>query len=75
MIVEADATQAVEWTRPEDLPVDMNQPLQGVGHLRPGIFNVVFADASVHAISNNVDQELLRKLYTYAGGEVVQIPQ
>ncbi len=75
MIVEADATQAVEWTRPDDLPVDMNRPLMGVGHLRPGIFNVVFADASVHAISANVDPELLRKLYTYAGREVVKIPR
>jgi hypothetical protein len=36
---------------------------------------VVFADASVHAISANVDPELLRKLYTYAGREVVKIPR
>lgn len=75
MIVEADATQAVEWTRPDDLPVDMNQPLVGVGRLRPGIFNVVFADGSVRGIATDVDPELLRKIYTYAGGEVVQIPR
>ncbi|MEX2111586.1 MAG: DUF1559 domain-containing protein [Pirellulales bacterium] len=75
MIVEADPVRAVEWTRPDDLPVDMNNPMDGVGNLRPGIFNAAFADGSVHAISKNVDKDLLRALYTYAGGEVVEIPR
>ncbi len=75
MIVEADPIRAVEWTRPDDLLVDMDNPKDGVGNLRPGIFNVALADGSVHAISTDVDADVLRSLYTYAGGEVVEIPR
>ncbi len=75
MIVEADPTHAVEWTRPDDLPVAVGNPAAGMGNLRPGIFNVLFGDASVHAISKDVDPQVLWSLFTYNGREVVHIPQ
>jgi hypothetical protein len=75
MIVEADPTHAVEWTRPDDLPVAVGNPAAGMGNLRPGIFNVLFGDASVHAIPKDVDPQVLWSLFTYNGREAVQIPQ
>ncbi len=75
MIVEADPTHAVEWTRPDDLPVAVGNPAAGMGNLRPGVFNVLFGDASVHAISKDVDPQVLWSLFTYNGREAVQIPQ
>ena len=74
MVVEANADQAVIWTKPDDLAYDPANPLRGLGGLRPGGFQVGFADGSVHFISSSVDLTTLRALFTYAGGESVLFP-
>ena len=74
-VVEADADRAVPWTQPEDLKVDLRKPRAGLGNMRAGGFLTLFADGSVHFVNNNVDPDLLRALYTYAGGETVNIPE
>lgn len=74
MLVEVDPDRAVEWTRPADLQVDAERPLAGLGNLRPQVFNALFVDGSVHAISKDIDPELLRRLFTYRGLEEVTLP-
>ena len=74
VLVEADADQAVIWTKPDDLAYDANNPAAGLGHLRPGGWNAAFADGSVQLISNDIDREMLSALFTRNDREVVDLP-
>jgi hypothetical protein len=61
MIVEANDTHAVIWTKPEDLPFDPEHPQRGLGDLwNKPIFQAVFCDGSIHAISTKTDPAVLR---------------
>jgi hypothetical protein len=73
MIVEANDQSAVEWTRPVDFEPDANQPLEGLVGLRPGIFQALFADGSVRAISETIDPVTLMRLFTKADGHPVRL--
>ena len=70
-VVEADNDAAVIWTKPDDLLLDKDDPLRGLGNLRPGGFNAAMCDGSVRFISNMIDPESLRGLFTKDGGEVI----
>ncbi|MEX0641937.1 MAG: DUF1559 domain-containing protein, partial [Pirellulales bacterium] len=70
-LVEADADQAVEWTKPDDWEYDPSNPSAGLGNLRPGGWNAAFSDGSVRFIPNSVDPDTLKALFTRAGGEVI----
>lgn len=72
--VEADPSEAVIWTKPDDWEFDPDQPMRGLGNLRPGIFSALFVDGSVHMISKEVDLDVLRAIMTASGGEVVNLP-
>lgn len=74
MAVEANADQAVVWTKPDDLEFDPKKPLAGLGQLRDGGFNIVLFDGSSRFVSNNTDLDVLRGMATMAGGEVIQLP-
>ncbi len=69
-LVEADADQAVEWTKPDDWEYNAETPNAGLGNLRPGGWNAGFADGSVRFISNSIDLNMLRALFTRASGEI-----
>jgi hypothetical protein len=69
MAVEADT--GVIWSKPDDLEVDLEHPWDGLGHLRHGIFFVVFGDAHIDLISDRTDAKTLRALFTRAGGEPI----
>lgn len=69
VMVEADADQAVEWTRPADLETSSENPLQGLGGLRPNGFNALFGDGSVQFIASSIDADILRALFSAQGGE------
>jgi prepilin-type processing-associated H-X9-DG protein len=75
MVVEADPERAVVWTKPDDLEIDRDHPAAGLGGLRPGGFNTLFADGSVRFIGKDIDPQLFLQLLTYAGGEVVAVPR
>jgi prepilin-type processing-associated H-X9-DG protein len=75
VLVEADADQAVEWTKPDDIEFDPNNPMAGFGKLRPGGCNAAFCDGHVQFISNDVDPQTLKALVTRNGGEVVDVPR
>jgi len=72
MIVEA--TDAVPWTKPEDLPFDMTKPLPKLGGEFPDVFLAAFCDGSVHALPKNIDANKLRALITRNGGEPITLP-
>jgi prepilin-type processing-associated H-X9-DG protein len=70
-VVEADAEQAVEWTKPDDCEFDPDNPSAGLGKLRPGGWNAAFADGHVQFISNSIDPQTLKALFTATGGEAI----
>lgn len=71
LTLEALPSEAVAWTKPMDLNVDMNKPTAGiVGDTRVG-FNVLMADGSVRFMANNVDPDLLKALLTRNGMETI----
>ena len=70
-LVEVKDKHAVPWTKPEDLSWDPKNPRNHLGSYHPGIFQVAFADGSIHAISNDMDVDVLKSLFTRNGGEIV----
>lgn len=72
VVVEVDDELAVPWTKPDDYDPDVRAFMEGLGHHRAGgIFLAVFADCHAMAISNEVDEALLRAVFTINGGEAV----
>ncbi|MEP0430698.1 DUF1559 domain-containing protein [Rhodopirellula bahusiensis] len=73
-ILETNADQAVLWTKPEDLNIDLDNPLKGLGSAWQGGFHVGMGDGAVKFITEEIDPDLFRKMLTRAGREVVDIP-
>ncbi len=71
-LVEVQDEHAVIWTKPEDLEWDPKNPTAKLGSNHPGIFGVAFIDGSVRLISNDIDVEVLKSLFTRNGGEIVR---
>ena len=69
MVVEAG--ESVPWTKPADVAFEPDKPLPKLGGLFKGRFYATFADGSVRAINDKVDDKVLRPFITRAGGEVV----
>jgi hypothetical protein len=72
-IVEALPTNAVPWTRPDDIEFDPDGPLAGVGNpQRPGgMFVGGMFDGSVRMIAPDLDPDVFKALVTPNGGEPV----
>lgn len=71
LAVEAHRDAAVIWTKPDDLEVDFKNPLKNLKSAMVGGFHTLFADGSVRFISDAIDVNILKALFTRAGGEVV----
>ncbi len=74
LAVEVDDEHSVIWTKPDDLPFDPDNPAKGLGGLYPLFpqgFVAAFCDGSVHFSLQKIDPEVLRALFTRAGGEVI----
>jgi hypothetical protein len=71
MIVEA--AKPVTWTKPMDLTLDEDKekPLPKLGGLFESGFDAAFADGSVKFLKKDIDPDLLRKVITRNGGEVI----
>jgi hypothetical protein len=70
-VVQADPSQAVIWTKPQDLAYDARQPRKGLSTRYAGGFLAVLADGSARLIRGTVSDATLRALFTPAGGEVL----
>jgi prepilin-type processing-associated H-X9-DG protein len=74
MIVDADDTHAVIWTRPDDLQIDLKHPSAGLFGHHLGVCNVAFADGSVRFLPEKIEPEMVRALFTRNGGETITSP-
>jgi hypothetical protein len=74
LIVEVEPAKAVEWTRPADWEVNVQEPLAGVQRKDRRSIAVAFADGHIETIPVNVDFKKLRGLLTRNGGEVFDWP-
>jgi type II secretory pathway pseudopilin PulG len=63
---------AVNWAQPSDLEVSQLGALAPGNH--PGIRLALFADGSVHVISNNTPAATVQAMGTRNGGEPVNVP-
>jgi hypothetical protein len=64
LLVEADADQAVIWTKPDDWRFDPNDPKRGLGGLRKDGFILGFADAHTEFVDNSTEPETIRAIMT-----------
>ena len=62
MFVEANASHAVIWTKPDDWEFKQSNPTSGLGDINPGVFQVAFADGSVQTIAVSVDSEVWKSM-------------
>ncbi|GDY10355.1 hypothetical protein LBMAG52_38430 [Planctomycetia bacterium] len=69
--VEAHADAAVIWTKPDDLVLDFKNLLKGLKSARVDGFHALFADGSVRFISDAIDVNTLKALFTRAGKEPI----
>ncbi len=72
-IAIVEASEAVPWSKPADLPFDpqAKPSLRGAGSSHPGGFNCGFADGSVRFIKNSISAIVFQALITRNGGEVI----
>jgi len=71
LLVETDASAAVEWTKPADWKFDPKNPSRDLGGNRPDGFWAAYADMHVSNHAKDTDASVLRALFTYAGGEII----
>lgn len=71
LIVEAAPTSAVIWTKPEDLNVDLKNPLKGLLGDEAKWFLAGYCDGSVRTIAKSIDLKKLAAIFTRNGGEVI----
>jgi Protein of unknown function (DUF1559) len=72
LAVEVNDDRAVEWTKPDDLEVDLNKPLDGLGEAEAGgISGLVFFDGHTIGITKFIDLETLKALFTRNGREPI----
>lgn len=69
MVVAASDARAVIWTKPDDLPLDLQEPAKGLGGPIESGFCALFCDGSVQFLPLPQDPKNLRALFTRAGGE------
>ncbi|MEC9094893.1 MAG: DUF1559 domain-containing protein [Planctomycetota bacterium] len=68
LIVEAD--QFVPWTQPVEFEVDWENPLRGLGNIRPGIIQAGLADGSVFSFEvGRFSNAKLKSFFTLSGQE------
>jgi hypothetical protein len=70
-IMFVEASKAVPWTKPEDIPFDPEKPLPELGLPGASYFLAAMCDGSVRTISHNIRPQTLRSAITRNGGEVL----
>ena len=71
LAVQAIRDRAVIWTKPDDLAVDLAQPLAGLEAPGRTRINAVFGDGSVRSLSPVADAKSIKAMFTRGGGEAV----
>ena len=74
LLVDVDDTDAVIWTKPDDLKLDPKNPATSLSTRHDNRYLFLFADGSVQLIPKKIDKATLNAIFTKAGGEVVNLP-
>lgn len=69
--VEAAPENAVIWTKPQDLPIDVENPYKSIAG-DADVFFGSFVDGSAHALPNRIKSEVLNALITIDGREIIK---
>lgn len=72
LAIEVVPERAVVWTKPADWEVDLANPLAGVARKDRSGFIAAWADGHASYMSNDNSSELMRKLLTPAGEEIIE---
>ena len=72
-LVEVNSDAMVPWSKPQDYKVNPADPRADLGGIRPAGFYAGFMDGSVSLLPDDISPELLLKLFTPQGGEVVDL--
>jgi hypothetical protein len=73
-IVDAGPEKAVPWTKPEDLPLDREDPIRAIGSSQFGeVFLVAMVDAGVRSVPCKIAPEQLRNLLLRNDGQILDL--
>jgi hypothetical protein len=70
-VVIVEASEAVPWTKPQDLPYDAKKPIPKLGGQFADGFHAAFADGSVEFLRKDFDQKTMRDLINPADGNTI----
>lgn len=71
MFLEAGVDKAVPWTKWEDLPIDLNAPLESIGDVPSGVIRAALFDGSLIKIPTDISPASLKALSTRNGRETL----
>jgi hypothetical protein len=71
IVVEANDKAAVIWTKPDDMVPDAKDPAKALRGLWRRGLPVLFADGSVHHLSNTIEVRVIKAFFTRNGGEAL----
>jgi len=74
MLVEAPAEKAVFWTKPDDLEIDMDNPIGTLANPEGEGFHAAFYDGSVKTLSNTIENRVLELYLMHNDGKPVRFP-
>jgi len=69
LAIEVDDEHSVIWTKPDDFPIDLEKPNQGLAGQYPGGIVFTFVDGSVEFYRLPMEDERLRALFTPAADD------
>jgi hypothetical protein len=70
-IMAVEASKSVPWTKPEDIPVDLDKDLPKIGGLSPDGFLAAMCDGSVRTVSKKVSAATLKAAITTNAGDIL----
>lgn len=70
-ILIIEAGPPVPWTKPDDIPYDLEAPLPQLDTLFPDIIRLVLTDCSRRHVRKDIGESTLRAAITRNGGEIL----
>ncbi len=74
MVIEVGQDKAIEWTKPEPLPVDLQDVVSSFGELKKAV-TVLLADGAVLDLPQSMDNTTWKGLLSRNGGEILELPR
>ncbi len=71
-VVDADENHAVVWTKPDDIEIDLNDPLKGLVNDALHGFLAAYVDGSARVIPSNLDKKNLGRIFMATDGEPIE---